>query len=457
MREQVIRQVTFSTVSRNKKTIHQCLEKKGVLYCLLCHPILKPYHRLWVLVIAINVVLFWYTSEQISLLNHQILPQTLLYFVLANFGVGIFIRQQQVINALFKIAISVPKSWPLSFRWSMGKIYHFGGIHVGGYFSGAMWFGLFLVTITLNPPNGIVIPDSVRLLGMFHFVIFLSVMYVSLPKFREKHHNIFETVARFGNWTSLMLFWFQAVALILTNHQDSILLTTIFQAPEIWVLAYLTFCVARPWLHLKKIPVKSVAPSNHVSISEFDYGVIPFAGSSTDLSLSPLFEWHSFANIPAPNKSGFRLCISKAGDWTGEYINKKPEYIWVKGIPTAGVGNIELLFKKVVWIATGSGVGPCIPHLLDQKVPSQLIWSTRSPRKTYGDALVDEVLKVQPNALLWDTTEQGRPDLVDLALKAYQDFKAEAVIVIANKKLTFHVNYELESRGIPCFGAIWDS
>ena len=34
---------------------------------------------------------------------------------------------------------------------------------------------------------------------------------------------------------------------------------------------------------------------------------------------------------------------------------------------------------------------------------------------------------------------------------------AEAVIVIANKKLTWQVVYGMESRGIPAYGAIWDS
>lgn len=129
----------------------------------------------------------------------------------------------------------------------------------------------------------------------------------------------------------------------------------------------------------------------------------------------------------------------------------------MRGIPTAGVGNIELLFKRVIWVATGSGIGPCIPHLLTQQVPSLLVWSTRSPRKTFGDELVDEIMAVQPQAVVWDTATQGKPDLVALALKAYQDFNAEAVICISNKSLTFHLNYQLERRGIPAFGAIWDS
>lgn len=77
--------------------------------------------------------------------------------------------------------------------------------------------------------------------------------------------------------------------------------------------------------------------------------------------------------------------------------------------------------------------------------------------QTYGDALVDEILSAQPDALIWDTNEHGRPDLVKLAYDAYKAFDAEAVICISNKKLTWQVVYGLESRGIPAYGAIWDS
>jgi ferredoxin-NADP reductase len=131
--------------------------------------------------------------------------------------------------------------------------------------------------------------------------------------------------------------------------------------------------------------------------------------------------------------------------------------MWVKGIPTAGVGNIDKLFKRVVWIATGSGIGPTLPHLLAHTAPARLVWSTRTPRVTYGDKLVDEILEAEPNALIWDTNENGRPDLVQLAYDAVQEFDAEAVIVISNKKLTWQVVYGMESRGIPAYGAIWDS
>jgi hypothetical protein len=194
-----------------------------------------------------------------------------------------------------------------------------------------------------------------------------------------------------------------------------------------------------------------------VALLSFDYGVTPFAGSSTALSRNPLLEWHSFANVPAPGRSGFRLTISRAGDWTGRFIADQPGHVWVKGIPTAGVGNIDKLFTRVVWVATGSGIGPCLPHLLAETAPARLVWSTRDPRRTYGDALVDEILRVQPDAVVWDTSTEGKPDLVALAYDACRRFDAEAVICISNKPTTWQVVEELESRGIPAYGAIWDS
>src|SRR5262249_22982502 len=132
-------------------------------------------------------------------------------------------------------------------------------------------------------------------------------------------------------------------------------------------------------------------------------------------------------------------------------------HVWVKGVPTAGVANIETLFTRVIYVATGSGIGPCLPHLLAGQVPALLVWATRSPRVTYGDALVDEILAVQPDARIWDTVDAGKPAMLRRAYDAYRDFGAEAVICISNKRLTWQVVHGMEARGIPAYGAIWDS
>ena len=52
-------------------------------------------------------------------------------------------------------------------------------------------------------------------------------------------------------------------------------------------------------------------------------------------------------------------------------------------------------------------------------------------------------------AIIWNTDELGRPDMLRLAYRAYITSSAEAVICISNKTLTWEVVHGLEQRGIP--------
>ncbi|MER5831768.1 hypothetical protein ABT116_13250 [Streptomyces sp. NPDC002130] len=394
---------------------------------LLKHPRLMHYNRLAALVLLANTAFAW--------VSWPVAAPTLGHAALANLALAVVVRQQYVINFLFRLATSAPTSWPLRVRWTLGKVYHFGGLHVGGALAGTAWFLASTITASDGPA---------RTVGWTLITLLALVIATALPPFRSRRHDHFEKIHRFGGWTALALFW---------TH-------TLLSSPGPWqvgVLAVVTFSVALPWLRLRKVDVHLERPSSHVVLARFDHGETPFAGSSTAISRSPLKEWHSFANVPAPGESGFRLTISRAGDWTGAFIDDLPEQVWVKGITTAGVANIEVLFTKVVYVATGSGIGPCLPHLLAAQVPSRLVWATRDPRATYGDALVDEILAVQPDARIWDTSRHGKPDMVRLAHEACRDFGAEAVICISNKKLTWQVVHGLERRGIPAYGAIWDS
>jgi len=398
---------------------------------LLKHPRLMHYNRLAALVLIANLAFLW-ASWPLS-------TRGLGHAALTDFALAVVVRQQYVVNLFFRLATWAPTSWPLKVRWALGKVYHFGGLHVGGALAGAAWFVALAVTVTSDGHNVPLITVSWALIGLLVVII-----ATALPPFRSRFHDHFEKIHRFGGWTALALFWTHT----LLSGPDPVSLAA---------LAVVTFSVALPWMRLRRVAVRIERPSPHVALARFDHGVTPFAGSSTSISRSPLMEWHSFANVPAPGESGFRLTISRAGDWTGSFVDDAPERVWVKGITTAGVANIETLFKKVVYVATGSGIGPCLPHLLAAEVPSRLVWATRDPRATYGDALVDEILAVQPGALVWDTSRHGKPDMVRLAYAAYRDFGAEAVICISNKKLTWQVVHGLEKRGIPAYGAIWDS
>lgn len=429
---------------------------RGWLYSLLRHPRMMPYNRLAIAVVLLNLGYLCFGGSEVGpIFAHGLNAANVLNVAFVNVVVAIIIRQPYVINLLFGLATRAPKTWPLSVRWALGKVYHFGGIHVGAFFSATMWLGLYTaMNLLSDAPSA---PPHVVALSAIHVILLGVMILVALPKARAEKHNRFERTARFGTWASLALLWAQVVLLADASRDTSTLSLALIASPKTWALALATLSVALPWFYLRRVKVDVETPSSHVAIATFDYGVTPFAGSSTEISRSPLLEWHPFANIPAPNRSGFRLAISRAGDWTSKFIEDRPSHVWVKSIPTAGVGHVERLFKRVVWIATGSGVGPCVPHLLTGEVPARLVWSTKNPRQTFGDALVDEILTAEPEARIWNTGTQGKPDLVALALEAYEDFNAEAVICIANKKVTWDVVYALERRGIPAFGAIWDS
>ncbi|MEM8523090.1 MAG: amino acid adenylation domain-containing protein [Bacteroidota bacterium] len=419
---------------------------------------LMHYNRLIVATLLANIFLFVYGAQNAWWWTDTVFQLTnISYAVLANIGLAILIRQQYVVNILFGIATSVPKSWSLSIRRLAGKVYHFGGIHVGGAIAGTLWFGFFSYALSqhfFGGLGGVSLPTISITYSILTILIAMCVM--ARPSFRAKQHDKFEAMHRFGGWSSLLLFWAHTAFFINDQTVGINFGQTFFTSIGFWALLIITFSVALPWLRLKKVPVNIDNPSSHVAIAKFNH-VTPFAGSSTTLSRHPLKDWHSFANIPVPGESGYRLAISRAGDWTGEFIDDLPTHVWTRGIPTAGVGNIDQIFKRVIWVATGSGIGPCLPHMVAQEVPSRLVWATRNPRKTYGDKLVDEILSVQPDAIIWDTDNYGKPDLVKLAYLAYQEFDAEAIICISNKKLTWQVVEGMESRGIPAYGAIWDS
>ena len=75
---------------------------------------------------------------------------------------------------------------------------------------------------------------------------------------------------------------------------------------------------------------------------------------------------------------------------------------------------------------TGSGIGPYLGQILAPPVPARLVCFTRSPRAAYGDDLVDEVQTAPPDAIIWDTTRLGKPNLLQLASETWRDFDAEA-------------------------------
>ncbi|KAF7346327.1 putative three-domain protein adenylation-thiolation-dehydrogenase [Mycena sanguinolenta] len=402
--------------------------------------------------------------------------QRLGLITLANLFVAILMRQDYVVNVFFNVFCAVPTSWPLSIRRVCARVYHIGGLHSGCATSGVVWLVLLCGQATKEVANGGVIPHaSVATVAVSYSILLLLVGIVvfAYPTIRSKRHDSFERVHRFFGWTSIILVWAQVVLLTNDYRKDQSLSHALVHSAPFWMLLVMTGntfgivslkvltnlakgSIILPWLRLRKVLVRAEVLSKHAVRLYFTYST-PIPGSFVRLSVHPLKDWHGFATIAVPNEKGFSLVVSKAGDWSTSRIADAPSSIWVRGAPCFGVLRIVPLFRRIVLVATGSGIAPCAPHILEQRIPIRLLWTSPNVRETFGDKLVDEILGASPDAVVYDTRKHGKPDMVKLTLRLFNEFNAEAVCVISNQKLTEKLVYGLTSRGIPAFGPIWDS
>ena len=129
--------------------------------------------------------------------------------------------------------------------------------------------------------------------------------------------------------------------------------------------------------------------------------VNPVPGSFIRVSENPLTQWHALATIAEPGVKGYSIVVSRAGDWTSKHIDNVPTSLWVRGIPTCGALRVVPLFRRIVLVATGSGIGPCAPHLFAKKLPIRLLWVAPNTRKTFGDKLVDSILEASSDAIIY--------------------------------------------------------
>lgn len=231
---------------------------------------------------------------------------------------------------------------------------------------------------------------------------------------------------------------------------------TLIKAPPFWLLVIITLSLIFPWLQLRRVPVHAEPLSDHAVRLHFTYTNAPLC-SAPRMSDNPLKEWHAFAGIPEEDGTGFSVIVSRAGDWTANIVRNPPTHIWVRGIPTRGVLHVAKIFRKLVLVATGSGIGPILSLLYARNLDCRILWSTPDPETTYKKTIIDSVRRGDPEAIIINTTVSGRPNLIQFAYELYKSSDAEAVFIISNPRVTRKFVYALESRGVPTFAPIFDS
>ena len=420
------------------------------------------YRRLYLIVLLPNILTMIILGAQRKLL---ILPSSAMALAVAfNITAAVLIRQELVINLLFAFFGMCPHWVPLRLRRLIAKIYHLGGVHSGAGISATIWYTIL---------NGVILKDylehrigeprgelPITVVTFIINVLFLSIIILSHPILRAKFHNSFEAVHRFAGWAAVALFWVQLFLLADVQSKavpPTPLGTVICQSPVLYLLFIVTISLILPWLRLRKVPVVVEPLSSHAVRLHFEYTNVPLCAAPR-ISDSPLKEWHAFAAIPEDDGRGFSIIVSKAGDWTSKLIESPPTSMWVRGIPARGVLHIAPIFKSMVLVATGSGIGPILSLLTARGILCRILWSTKDPLRTYGQRIIDDILLADPQAVIIDTKNGlTRPNLVEQAHKLYKQSGAEAIFVISNPAATRKVVFGLESRGLPTFAPIFDS
>ena len=426
----------------------------------LRYNLLAVYQRLFSIVFIGNIIAF-VTELVLHRHSHPFGPPlgNLATAVAANVTGAILIRQEYVINSLYNIFCWTPLWMPLRFRRVVSKLYHFGGVHSGCAVSATVWFILYSALVTKRYADGDFNEPAVVAITYILLTLFLALCVFAIPKLRIFSHNTFEAVHRFGGWTAVALFWVEILLVLRAESNESrtdSLGMLVIKAPTFWFLLVVTFFIILPWVRLRKVEAFPEVLSRHAVRIHFKYSYKNI-GNVIGLRIThnPLKEWHAFATIPDADGSSFSLIVSDNGDWTKKQIMQPAHAYWIRGI--TGVLRMATVFRRIVLVTTGSGIGPCLSFLTSHPIPCRLLWSTPNPVSTYGEDVMRAVAKADPEAMIVDTRASGRPDVVALTYHLYLETKAESVFVISNPYLTSKLVYGLESRGIPAYGPIWDS
>ncbi|KAJ5690175.1 hypothetical protein N7462_004567 [Penicillium macrosclerotiorum] len=424
------------------------------------------YRRLFSVVFFANIGLFVW----IMVTNQKLLA--LVNATAANLLACGLARQPLVVNSIFRVVLSIPRSAPYALRRVASKVYHYGGVHSGCGVAALVWYIGFVGLMShqywsSSDATAVSFSAAPVTLAYLILVLLVSIVVVAHPTFRMKRHDYFELTHRFSAWLIVALF----VALLLvfahelSQAQHSSFGLFLVQLPAFWFLVVTVIAILQPWVMLRKVPVRPERLSNHAIRLHFDHAVTTF-GKGTQLAKHPLRDWHGFATFPDPEPMGprgtdtpsFSCLVSKAGDWTADTINNPPTHLWKRGVLLYGFAYSMRVFKRVIVVTTGSGIGPCLSFLGDDNRPDlRVLWQTRAPLKTYGQEVLNLVHKMDADPIIMDTDVTGRVDMVPLVQRLIPEFEAEAVCVISNPVLTTRIVYELESRGIPAFGPIFDS
>lgn len=420
-------------------------------FAVVRYAILTVYRLLYSLVVLGNLAAF----VVVVMKDNKLL--TLLNVTAANLLASGLARQPLIINTMFLLVCSIPRSAPLGLRRIAAKVYHYGGVHSGCGIAALVWYIGFVGMFSKEYRSAQKFEPTILVLSYVILILLVAMILVAWPAFRVKNHDRFELTHRFGGWLVVILFWALLFLYAEQGREHQSMGLLLVNLPAFWFLVITTLAIIHPWLHLRRVRVKAEVVSPHVIRLHFAHTSVKF-GQAISISKHPLRDWHAFATFPDSDDKSFSCLVSKAGDWTAGCIANPPTQLWVRSVPIYGFAYAMRMFQNMVVVTTGAGIGPCLSFLGDESRPSmRVLWQTKLPERTYGRGIIELVKRLDAEPTIIDTGRDDRQDMLPLVLNIVKEFGAEAVCVVSNPITTQNLVFELEARDVPAYGPIFDS
>ena len=367
------------------------------------------------------------------------------------FCISIAARHDGIVRGAFAIGCRVR-----SYRLHQ-LTYHVGQLHRAMAIAGTAWF---VLAIGAAVASG----DRVgQVIGAVVLAILVTMMWSARNAVRHRLHNRFELIHRYGGWSALAILVTLVLRQFATSLPPGAGLADVVDAPigrllPVLLLLTLVALVVHPWLGVKRLSCEVLGVTDDVVVLALpgERSLGEYVRVSRDGK-----EWHAFAvaSTGGEGPGRFSLVIRRAGDWTEQLgrdaaSDGRPTHLFVRRMRGCGFMYHARIYERVLFVATGAGIGPVLPYLVDQSsIEYECLWIGRNHRDTIGDELVSRIMASGRVTLL--DSASGRPDIGRCVGEIAEQF--DAVFIVSNAYVRDEVASVCEQLGVPWYGPTFDS
>ncbi|MBD2607039.1 hypothetical protein H6G81_21535 [Scytonema hofmannii FACHB-248] len=418
----------------------------------------------WILVSSVNILFLvtFYDTIYLTDISTAI-------FSVSNILVAVIVRNELILHFLYRLAVWTSVKIVYGKYYFNSSVHYIGGIHASCATWGFIWLLVDQFQQLGNPSDPLSIATESDPISIATSSILLTLLFIIIltatPPFRHKFHDTFEINHRYLGWSCLSILVFHQIRFqFIIALNQAYPLETLLINPVLLMVAVMVFSIFLPWISVQCFHnFKMHYPSEGVLVVTFPGSAD--VGTFARISLDGV-EWHSFsvAETSKSKQTGkleINLIIGAVGDWTKNLIRQVekgnlPKRLWVRRVKPPGFMFSINAYSRVVVIATGAGIAPVIPHVIKNGHKLCIVWIANEHEQTYGKKIWS-LLDSHPRCNIFDTAIHGRPNVEQLALDAVRDFRAQAVFCVSNKAVTEKVVKTCLGKGIPAYGATWDS